>query len=465
MKATPVRIVLAFYSADEGPTDRLWKSLNGIARVCVVRPDASIPASCSRYAALRLEGEVMVMAETQPANVESVVKVLQLSGSPAIFAVDPDDNRQPRARLNLTASPDQGPLTRRTMLARLRKYKLAVDAARQDLVQATRLEHALSPAAAWILDNTYLIRTQLNEVERHLPRDYSAWAHANNGHGDIHAVAQRLVAKADYLVTEASIRECLNEAQTHSPFTIAELWAFPLFLRIALVKELAELADARQSEPAASGVGISLGESAGDERARWRERFRNHAGASRKRADRAAAAFRHGAGGAASGRGTGARPGTTVDRAALRRIADGRGEAAQHTSGKRSKTVSTSNAFGNTCGRWRGSDFQGAVRKRSAWWRRNCGKTPGTCHPAQRLPDARRPKPARGGANSPVQRPRRNGSGATGGGSGARIERSANSPCGALSGIRWPEATRGRDQGTDTGELPCLASRGQPPPV
>ncbi len=128
------------------------------------------------------------------------------------------------------------------MLARLRKYKLAVDAARQDLVQATRLEHALSPAAAWILDNTYLIRTQINEVERHLPRDYSAWAHASNGHGDVHAVAQELVARADYVVTEASIRECLNDAQKDSPFTIAELWAFPLFLRIALIKELSELA-------------------------------------------------------------------------------------------------------------------------------------------------------------------------------------------------------------------------------
>ena len=56
-------------------------------------------------------------------------------------------------------------------------------------MQATRLEHALSPAAEWILDNTYLIQTQINEVERHLPRDYSAWANAGNGHGDITAVA------------------------------------------------------------------------------------------------------------------------------------------------------------------------------------------------------------------------------------------------------------------------------------
>lgn len=238
MKATPVRIVLAFYSADEGPPDKLWKSLNGVARVCAVRPGASVPASCSRYAPLRLEGEVLVVAETRSAHVESVVKVLQLSGSPAIFAINPD----PGVAADAVIEPHRGPLTRRSMLARLRKYKLTVDAARQDLVQATRLDHALSPAAAWILDNTYLIRTQINEVERHLPRDYSAWAHAPNGHGDVQAVAQGLVTRADYVVTDASIKECLEEAQANSAFTIAELWAFPLFLRMALVEELTELA-------------------------------------------------------------------------------------------------------------------------------------------------------------------------------------------------------------------------------
>ena len=93
MKAKPVRIVLAFYSADEGPNDRVWKSLQRIARVCTVRPDSkNIPASCERYARLRMEGEAMVMAETEPSNVESVVKALQLVGSPAIFAVNPNLN-------------------------------------------------------------------------------------------------------------------------------------------------------------------------------------------------------------------------------------------------------------------------------------------------------------------------------------------------------------------------------------
>jgi cyclic beta-1,2-glucan synthetase len=241
MRGKPVRIVLAFYAAEEGPTDRIWKSLNRLARICTVGPDSkNISASWRRYAVLRMEGEVMVMAETQPSNVEGVVKVLQLAGSPAIFAVNPNLNGDPLA--DLAPESDPAALTRSAMLGRLRKYKAALEAARQDLVQATRLERALSPAAAWILDNTYLVHTQINLVERHLPRDYSAWANSSNGHGGIGKVAHGLVSKADYVVTDAGIRQCLKEAQTESPFTIAELWAFPLFLRIALIKELTDLA-------------------------------------------------------------------------------------------------------------------------------------------------------------------------------------------------------------------------------
>src|ERR1700733_726047 len=241
MEAKPVRIVLAFYSAEEGPTDRIWKSLHRTARIHTIRPGSkNIPASCRRFAVLRMEGETMVMAETQPSNVENVVKVLQLAGSPAIFAVKPDLNGEPFPEPISQSAP--AALTRSAMLATLRKHKSALEAARQDLVQATRLERAISPAAAWILDNTYLIHTQINEVERHLPRDHSTWVRSNRGTGGVPAVARELVSQADYVVNEEAIRQCLKQAQVDSPFTIAELWAFPLFLRIALIEELTRLA-------------------------------------------------------------------------------------------------------------------------------------------------------------------------------------------------------------------------------
>jgi hypothetical protein len=75
MKAKPVRIVLAFYPSEKGPTDQVWKSLRETAQVYIIRPDsANIPASCRSYALLRLEGEALVVAQTHPSNVEGIVQ-------------------------------------------------------------------------------------------------------------------------------------------------------------------------------------------------------------------------------------------------------------------------------------------------------------------------------------------------------------------------------------------------------
>ena len=240
----PLRIILAFCSAEEGLAENVQKSVARAARICTIRGgSADIPAWCSRYGALRLQGEVLVIAETRLSRVEQAVNLLQLAGSPAIFVVRPNFILSPELKSESIAdAADKSGLSRAQILDRLRRYRIVLDGARRDLVQATRLDHALSPAAEWILDNTYLIDTQINEVERHLPRDYSAWASARNGHGSIHTVAREFVSKSDSVVTESSIREVLKEAQTKSPFTIAELWAFPLFVRVALVEELTRLA-------------------------------------------------------------------------------------------------------------------------------------------------------------------------------------------------------------------------------
>jgi len=58
------------------------------------------------------------------------------------------------------------------------KTREKLNDARADLMEAARLDHALTPAAEWILDNSYLIHTQITEVNRHLPRDYSGWSSA-----------------------------------------------------------------------------------------------------------------------------------------------------------------------------------------------------------------------------------------------------------------------------------------------
>ena len=302
MTGKPLRIVLAFYPSAETPADQTWQSLERIARVCRVDAETTdINSKCKRYAPLRLQGESLVVAETDPASVESVVSTLRLTGSPAIFVGRPESADEWVIDFNAEAAnpPAVAALTRRAILAQLQEENLALDAACTDLADAARLGHALSPAAEWILDNSYLVETQISEVQQHLPRDYSAWA--SNGHANIYELAQELVKKAGLSVTEANIRQYLRQCQAETPLTIAELWAFPLFLRVALIDGLTRLA-VRVSQ------GQQLRESAylwanrtGQQRERGKRRIRRHARPPRSGAYRAARLLRNRAGGTTPG--------------------------------------------------------------------------------------------------------------------------------------------------------------------
>jgi cyclic beta-1,2-glucan synthetase len=227
-----IRIVLAFYPSDDGQADRAIKALprDGVR---------AIRNAQSRYDRLCLEGETLVAVETEPSKVESVVNTLRAAGTPVIFAIRPDLEGFGPVEIEWKEPPG---LNRRAILARLREYKTALDTARGDLMEAARLDHPLTKAAEWILDNSYLIYTQLNEVRRHLPHDFSSRVPGSEKGGGIYRLARDLAAKTDFAVNEENIRNYLKEAQATRPLTIGELWSFPLFLRIALIETLASLA-------------------------------------------------------------------------------------------------------------------------------------------------------------------------------------------------------------------------------
>jgi len=244
MKAKPVRIVLAFYSSEEAHAERAFQALKGREKVCLTGSEqSSLPPLCNRYRALRLEGESLVVVETGASRIEAVVKTLRLEGSPAIFAVRPDIGPD-TIEEDGTLQPDSrtGIQNRQSILARLQQNNVALESARNCLIEATRLDHELTPAAEWILDNSYLIRTQIIEVKRHLPRDYSSRNKGAKESGNVNELAHRLVASTDHVLRESNIRDAIREYQVTRPLTIAELWAFPLFLRTALIETLSRLA-------------------------------------------------------------------------------------------------------------------------------------------------------------------------------------------------------------------------------
>src|SRR6185436_5290667 len=131
------------------------------------------------------------------------------------------------------------PKSHQPIFARLDDNARALDLAHRDLTEAVRLGHAVTAAAEWMLDNVYLVRTQIAEIRRNLPRDYSKKLSALTPGYDL---ASNLVIRSDNALNETNVLEWLQQSQKLHPLTIAELWFFPLLLRMALIDALRNLA-------------------------------------------------------------------------------------------------------------------------------------------------------------------------------------------------------------------------------
>jgi cyclic beta-1,2-glucan synthetase len=278
VKDDPVRVVLGFYSSEPVEAEKAYQTIrdsvggrvrlfpgNGTRNNAKPRPGVD-----AHYSALRLDGESLIVAETSRSKVQAIVKQLQNVGLPAVFVLQedfadvspvpepmvvpgswlPQDvarrcaewRSKPAGNTPDRSGPDR---SKRSVLVRLREGELELDAARRDLLEAARLGHSMTSAAEWLLDNAYLIRTQIAETRRHLPRNYPklfSGPSARYTCPDVNDLAEDLVQGTDHALNEANIAECLRQYQTVTPLTIAELWVFPLLLRMALFESLARLA-------------------------------------------------------------------------------------------------------------------------------------------------------------------------------------------------------------------------------
>ena len=264
MKANPVHSVLGFYAADDEEAKKAFEALRHakIGQVCLLRgdetPEGAGRKNCARYEGFRLEGESLLVVTAPRDKTQLLVRKLRENGSPAIFVV-PEGAIWLDSSETTLASPENETLadrvrkcaerrgrpsfTRSRIVERLREYEHTLNEARRDLLEAARLEHSLTSAAEWLLDNAYLIRTQIAEIARHLPKEHHKILPAGpSGYPYIYELATELVAHTDYSLNEANIQEALREYQKTAPLTIAELWSFPLLLRMALIEGLARLA-------------------------------------------------------------------------------------------------------------------------------------------------------------------------------------------------------------------------------
>jgi cyclic beta-1,2-glucan synthetase len=238
------RVVLAFYSGDEAYAEQAFQSLRTTpVKIHYYRggqePDSSWQAD-QKYAALRLPDEGLLIVEADPSLVTRVVKILRNAGEPAIFfARSQSESAHPHK------SDAAAVCNWRNVLERLDEYEAELKATRGDLIEATRLDHTVTESGKWVLDNTHLLRTNIAEVRRALPKRFrrvlSRFTSADGGL-QVCELARSIVSAANNAVAEEGIIDSVTRYQVSTPLSIAELWAFPIMLRFALIEALAGLA-------------------------------------------------------------------------------------------------------------------------------------------------------------------------------------------------------------------------------
>ena len=257
MTGKPARVVFAIFSTRE-EAERAYKiaSSSRPRKESALLTGGSGPRSRSRlyrYSTLLLDGESAVLVAAPPSEVESSVRDLRRAGEPLVFLLTEDgaeaspvpgtDSTASIAEMarNCSERRSPSPLLRSQILSRLRESETCIEAVRQSLTEAARLDHTLTASAEWLLDNAYLIRTGVSEIRRSLPRNHVRIHPRQYGYLFVSELAAELVRYSDHALDESNISEALIEYQRWSTLSIAELWSFPLLLRLSLIESLARL--------------------------------------------------------------------------------------------------------------------------------------------------------------------------------------------------------------------------------
>ena len=143
---------------------------------------------------------------------------------------------------NCSERHNASPLLKKEILSRLSHCESELETVRGGLSEAARLDHTLTASAEWLLDNAYLTRTSIAEIRRSLPRNHIRSHSGQYGYLCVYELAADLARYSDNVVDESNVSQALTEYQKWTALSIAELWSFPLLLRLSLIESLTVLA-------------------------------------------------------------------------------------------------------------------------------------------------------------------------------------------------------------------------------
>ncbi|NGP89889.1 GH36-type glycosyl hydrolase domain-containing protein [Fodinibius halophilus] len=126
---------------------------------------------------------------------------------------------------------------------------------KEELTEAYRLlatsakqNKEITPAAEWIIDNFYIIQEQLVQVEHDFPIGFQRnlphlTTGPNQGKPRVYGLVQNLAMNTDNDVGLDNITQYTDSYQEEITLMIGELWAIPIMMRFALLKQLKKQAN------------------------------------------------------------------------------------------------------------------------------------------------------------------------------------------------------------------------------
>ncbi len=220
-----------------------------------------------------VSGETVLILRTPVETLRSPVAILRESGEipPAIFILHPKRESLAGETENLGSplsaaqipeyaerlagdqrvDPDAGRDI--GLLKRLEKTRRWIQLACMDLAEASRIGQSTPPTAEWLLDNEYIVESNIREIQMNLPRRYylelpSLIDEPCRGLPRIYGLARDLVSHTDLRLDQENILAFIDSYQSISVLSIGELWAVPQMLRAALIESISNLAEKALTE-------------------------------------------------------------------------------------------------------------------------------------------------------------------------------------------------------------------------
>lgn len=212
---------------------------------------------------LVLPGEALVRVEVEPGSEKEAVEILRDEGGhPASFLFKPD-LQVPKEKVELLSVPMTLEELRASaeklaaecsavkekknrdarLLKRLKLCEEVIDFLHHDIALAESIEQTPNLSSEWLLDNMYVIKASIEEIQKNLPKKYyRELPRLLSGLPRVYAIAREMVKDTSGKLSQENIISFLNSYQAIHPLKIGELWALPLMLRLALIESITSLA-------------------------------------------------------------------------------------------------------------------------------------------------------------------------------------------------------------------------------